>query len=177
MTIKNISLIRVFRSPLNHHRGLLMAGNLRIPCALGRSGTTRQKCEGDGRTVLGKFGLIQAFYRQDRMRRPNTLLPLTPLRPHDGWCDAPNDRRYNHKVLLPYQTSHETMWREDGLYDIVVDLAINRRPVVKGRGSALFLHMARPNYEPTAGCIAVAPRHMARLLALIGPKTKIEIKN
>lgn len=177
MTMKNISLIRVFRSPLDHRRGTLVAGNLRLPCALGRSGITRRKCEGDGCTVLGKFDLIQAFYRQDRVRRPITRLPLHPLRPHDGWCDAPNDRRYNHKVTLPYQPSHEKMWREDSVYDIVIDLSINRRPVIKGRGSALFLHMARPNYEPTAGCIAVAPRHMARLLALIGPKTKIEIRN
>lgn len=170
-----VSVIRVYRSPLDHSRGTLVAGNLRISCALGRSGTAYSKREGDGYTVIGRFGMIEAFYRADRIRRPQTGLKLKATRRTDGWCDAPDDRLYNRKVPLPHKASHEELWRDDGLYNVVVDLSVNRRPIVKGRGSALFLHMAKPGYSPTAGCIAVAAKDMARLLALAGPDTKIQI--
>jgi L,D-peptidoglycan transpeptidase YkuD (ErfK/YbiS/YcfS/YnhG family) len=170
-----LATIRVHRSPLDRRRGRLVAGSLVLPCALGRSGTRHGKREGDGATPIGRFRALQAFYRRDRLRRPGTRLPLAATSPRDGWCDDPGDRNYNCPVRLPYPGRHERMQREDGLYDVVVDLAYNRGPIRKGRGSAIFLHCANPGLTPTEGCVAVDPRLVARLLALIGPRTRIEV--
>ncbi len=170
-----LSAIRVYRSPLDHRRGRLVAGTIVLPCALGRSGTTHAKREGDGASPVGRFRLIQAFYRADHGPRPRTGLPLRAVRRHDGWCDDPGDRRYNRLVPLPCPASHEVLWRDDRLYDVVLDIAWNRGPITRGRGSAIFLHLARPGFEPTAGCVAVEPRMIRRLLERIGPRTRIEI--
>jgi L,D-peptidoglycan transpeptidase YkuD (ErfK/YbiS/YcfS/YnhG family) len=118
---------------------------------------------------------LQAFYRADHGRRPRTRLPLRVIRSSDGWCDDDRDRRYNTLVPLPCASSHEELWRQDNLYDVVVDIDWNRRLVVRGRGSAIFLHVARPGFEPTAGCVAVDGRMVRRLLERIGPKTQIQI--
>ena len=168
-------VIRVHRSALDHRRGRLEAGSLVIPCALGRSGTARAKREGDGASPVGRVPLLQAFYRADHGPRPRTGLRLRPIRPGDGWSDDVRDRRYNRLVPLPCPTGHERMWREDHLYDVVVDIAWNRGPIVKGRGSAIFLHLARPGFLPTEGCVAVDRRMIRRLLERIGPRTRIEI--
>jgi L,D-peptidoglycan transpeptidase YkuD (ErfK/YbiS/YcfS/YnhG family) len=170
-----LSLIRVFPSPLDRRRGRLIAGPLSLPCALGRSGTTARKREGDGASPIGRFRLLGGFYRADRLRRPPTSLPLRPIRSADGWCDDPGDRRYNERVERPYPASHEAMWREDHLYDLALDIGWNRGPIIKGRGSAIFLHFAKPGFAPTEGCVAVEPKMAARLLSRIGPHTMIEI--
>ena len=170
-----VGLVRVRRSILDPRRGRLVAGTLVLPCALGRSGPRRDKREGDGASPIGRFGVLHAFYRADRLRRPRTLLRLRPIRPHDGWCDDPHDRRYNRPVRRPYPASHEAMWREDHLYDVVLDLACNRGPIVRGRGSAIFLHLARPDFAATQGCVAVPQAAARRLLERIGPRTRIEI--
>lgn len=175
MKRKTFDLICVRRSPLDPRRGLLTAGALRLPCALGAAGVTHRKREGDGASPAGRFRLLGAFYRPDRLPRPRTRLPLRPLRPGDGWCDDPSDRRYNRPVRLPGSARHERMWRDDHLYDVVLDIAWNRGPIVRGRGSAIFLHLARPGFAPTEGCVAVEPQKIARLLPRIGPKTRIEI--
>jgi len=175
MPRRYFDLIRVYRNPLDHRKGRLVAGHLALPCALGRSGTTRAKREGDGASPVGRFALLQAFYRADRIPRPRTGLRLRPIRPTDGWCDDPGERRYNRPVPLPCRASHEAMWRDDPLYDLVVDIAWNRGPIVRGRGSAIFLHLARPGFEPTAGCVAVDRTQARRLLGRIGPRTRIEI--
>lgn len=146
---------------------------LRWPCALGRGGVTHAKREGDGGTPAGVLTPLQGFWRADRQRRPATALRLSKIRASDGWCDAPGHRRYNQPVQLPFPASHEEMWRTDGLYDVVIDLDWNRRPAVSGRGSAIFLHLARKDYAPTAGCIAVAPATMRRLLPLLTSATRI----
>jgi len=170
-----VDVVHVYRCPLDHRRGRLVAGPLVVPCALGRSGTTRNKREGDGGSPVGSFRIIQAFYRADRGRRPRTLLPLHTIRRTDGWCDDPRDRRYNQLVPLPCAASHEEMWRSDHVYDVVLDIDWNRGPIVRGRGSAIFLHLARPGFEPTAGCVAVDGRVIRRLLGYLGPRTRIEI--
>lgn len=175
MRRQTLSLIRVHRSPLDPRRGMLVAGALRLPCALGKKGVTRQKREGDGASPAGRFSLLGAFYRPDRLPRPRTRLPLRALRPEDAWCDDPADRRYNRPVRLPHSARHERMWRDDHVYDVVLDIAWNRGPIVRGRGSAIFLHLARPGFSPTEGCIAVAPAKIARLLERIGPDTRIAV--
>src|SRR3954470_10091279 len=160
-----VDSIRVYRSPLDHRRGQLVAGPFSMPCALGGSGATHDKREGDGASPVGRFRVLQAFYRADRLPRPRTLLPLTAIGPEDGWCDDPSDRRYNRPIRLPDPARHERMRREDGLYDVVLDLDFNRSPIHKGRGSAIFLHCAKPGLMPTEGCVAVGSQAIARLPA------------
>ena len=146
-------------------RGLVEAGGLKFACALGRSGGRVRKREGDGATPTGRYRLVCVLYRADQRRRPRTALPVRAIRPHDGWCDASGDRKYNQAVSLPYPASAEQMCRADGLYDLVVVLDHNSRPRRRGAGSAIFIHVARPGYLPTEGCVALAAPHLERLLA------------
>ena len=126
-------------------------------CALGRGGVAAMgtKREGDGATPAGLWPMRRLFYRADRMATPATRLPVTALTPTDGWCDAPGDAAYNQLVQHPYPASAEHLWREDEVYDLIVVLGFNDAPVVAGRGSAIFLHVARPDYSPTDGCVAL----------------------
>ncbi|MDB5510757.1 MAG: L,D-transpeptidase catalytic domain protein [Enterovirga sp.] len=175
MKRRTARLIRVFRSPLNPARGRLVGPGLDLPCGLGRAGTTHRKREGDGATPVGRFRALAAYWRPDRLPRPRTALPLVPIRRDLGWSDDPADRRYNRPVPLPSPFGHECMWREDALYDLLLDLSVNRGPIVPGHGSAIFLHSARPGFRPTEGCVAVDRRTVARLVERIGPGTVIEI--
>lgn len=170
-----IPVLHVYGSPLDRARGVIVAGALRLPCALGCSGIAAVKREGDGHTPRGRFRLLSLTYRADRVRRPRCGLPTRVTRRDDGWCDAPGDRRYNCPVVLPYSASAETMWRDDHLYDAVVDIAWNRGPRIPGRGSAIFLHIARPGFKPTEGCVAVDAKAIRRLLAVIGRHTNLAI--
>ena len=156
-------------------RGILVAGSLTVPCALGRSGVTRHKREGDGATPAWRLRLVACRYRDERIQKPHTWLPAAAIRPLDGWCDDPGDRRYNRPVSLPYRASHERLWREDALYDIVVVLdwnLLNPRP---GAGSAIFFHLATPSFAPTAGCVAVSLPAMRKILARCGPETYFDV--
>ncbi len=144
--------------------------------ACGRAGVQTDKREGDGASPAGTFPLLQVFYRADRISRVATGLPLTPLRPTDGWVDDPADPQYNRLVSLPYPAHHEEMWRADGLYDLVLLVGYNTDPPVPGRGSAIFVHVARPDFGPTAGCIAVAREVLLSLLPLLGPGSRITIR-
>lgn len=154
---------------------MVAVGSHRFPCALGRSGSRAVKREGDGATPLGRFALDRVFYRADHVRRPRTGLGLSPLRERDGWCDAPGDRNYNRLVRHPYPASAECMWREDGLYDLVVVLSYNERPRIKGRGSAIFMHVARAGFRPTEGCIALRRDDLVKLLALVRRGSRVRI--
>lgn len=148
--------------------GLLGWRGRRCRCALGDSGLSGDKREGDGATPRGSFALRRVLYRPDRLEVPATDLPLAPLRRHDGWCDEPWDRNYNRQVTLPYPASCEALWRQDRLYDLIVVLGHNDEPVVPGRGSAIFLHLARPDYAATAGCVAVARTDLLAMLREVG---------
>lgn len=160
--------IRVSATAGNRRRGVLAAGGLWAACALGRSGITGRKREGDGATPAGRFRLVAVLYRPDRVRRPRTRLPAAPIRPDSGWCDDPGDRRYNRPVRLPHRASHERLWRDDHLYDLLVVIDHNLVQPVRGAGSAVFLHLAAPGFTPTAGCVAVSETTMRRLLARCG---------
>lgn len=170
---RTLSRINVFPEVSNPRRGRIIAGNMVIPCALGAGATTHKKREGDGATPLGTHHPVLGFYRADKVRRPNTAVPMRAMRQSDGWCDDVSHRSYNRHVTRPFTARHEKMWRDDHLYDIVLDLGWNMRPRIHGRGSAIFLHIAKDNFGPTEGCIAI-PRHLAqRFLSVIGPHTKI----
>ncbi|ACB79826.1 conserved hypothetical protein [Methylorubrum populi BJ001] len=172
-----LSLLRVRPLPGDPTRGTLIAGGAVIACALGRAGITARKREGDGASPRGVFRLRGGFYRPDRFPvRPVSALPLRATRPDDGWCDAPQDRRYNRPIRLPSTAaSAEQLWRDDGLYDLVIDLDYNRGPIRPGRGSAIFLHIARSGYRPTEGCVALKPADLLRLLRRLGPRTRMKI--
>lgn len=160
--------IRVRPTLVDPTRGRLTLGALALPCALGRGGLTRFKREGDGATPVGRFALLGGYRRADRALPPGGPIAFRPIRPDDGWCDDAHDGRYNRPVRLPVADSHETLWRDDRLYDVVIVLDANVRRRVIGRGSAIFFHLARPNFEPTAGCVALRPTDMRLLLARLG---------
>jgi L,D-peptidoglycan transpeptidase YkuD (ErfK/YbiS/YcfS/YnhG family) len=124
--------------------------------AIGPPGIGVKKGEGDGITPVGSFPVREIFYRADRIPKPHTTVPLRATRQDDGWCDDPADPHYNRLVKLPYPASAERMWRDDHLYDLVVVLGYNDDPVVPGKGSAIFLHLARTDYSHTHGCVALA---------------------
>ena len=134
-------------------------------CCTGRGGVREHKQEGDGATPSGLLPLRRVLFRADRRPAPAASTPVEPIAPDDGWCDDPDDARYNRAVRLPYGGRHEALWRDDALYDIVGVLGWNDAPVRRGRGSAIFLHVARPDYAPTEGCVALAAPDLAALLA------------
>jgi L,D-peptidoglycan transpeptidase YkuD (ErfK/YbiS/YcfS/YnhG family) len=144
-------------------------------CAIGPAGIARKAVEGDGITPLGVFPIREIFYRADRLPKPHVALPIRALEKNDGWCDAPNDPNYNRPVRLPYPASAEQMWREDSLYDLVAVIGFNDAPVVAGKGSAIFLHLAKPDYLPTAGCVALERNDLLAALEQLQPGDRIRI--
>jgi L,D-peptidoglycan transpeptidase YkuD (ErfK/YbiS/YcfS/YnhG family) len=146
-----------------------------VPCALGRSGARPDKREGDGATPIGCFLLRRAFYRADRIAPPRTGLPAMPLDPQLGWCDDPDDEAYNKLVRLPYAARHERLWRDDALYDLMAVIGYNDHPVEPGRGSAIFLHVARPDFAPTEGCVAMRLADLSDLLRACRPGDEIVV--
>ena len=166
----------VTADPLHPQRGTLRCGDRVFPCVLGRSGTSATKHEGDGATPTGRFPLRRVLYRADRGPAPQTLLPSAVIAPNDGWCDAPTDTRYNRPVTLPYPARAESMWREDGLYDLVVVIGHNDDPVIAGAGSAIFLHVAPDDGEPTAGCVALTRADLLEVLKTVPRDAVIEIR-
>jgi L,D-peptidoglycan transpeptidase YkuD (ErfK/YbiS/YcfS/YnhG family) len=161
--------------PANRRQGWLAAGRWHIPVALGRSGIKADKREGDGATPAGRYRLVRLWWRPDRLPRPKTLLPVRPIGALDGWCEDPSDRRYNRAIrILPGQAG-DRLRRSDALYDLIIEIDHNARPRIAGRGSAVFIHVARAALAPTAGCIALPITTMKRFLAHLGPKTRITI--
>ena len=146
-----------------------------LRCALGRAGITADKREGDGATPAGAFAMRRVLYRPDRETPPQTVLAAAPLDPADGWCDAPDDAAYNRPVRLPYPASAETLWRADAAYDLIVVLGHNDAPVVPGRGSAIFLHLAQPDYRPTEGCVAVSRADLLAVLAEADATSRVSV--
>jgi L,D-peptidoglycan transpeptidase YkuD (ErfK/YbiS/YcfS/YnhG family) len=146
-----------------------------VRAACGKGGVRADKREGDGASPAGRFPLVSVFYRPDRVSPPQTGLPIAALTAEMGWVDDPADLNYNRLVALPYAASHEELWRADEIYDLIVVIGYNNAPVVAGAGSAIFLHVARPDYSPTSGCIAVAKPVLVSLLGLLGPGSTITI--
>ncbi|MDR3462828.1 MAG: L,D-transpeptidase family protein [Beijerinckiaceae bacterium] len=161
-------------------RGHLQAGSITLPCAVGKSGVSHRKREGDKATPAGSFRLLHGYYRRDRGPRPQSAVPLVALRPDLGWCDDPASALYNRPVTLPLRQSHEEMWRQDGLYDLVLVLDYNLDPRRRGKGSAIFLHCARTggapwDLKPTLGCVALPQPVLRRLLPRLARGTIVRI--
>jgi len=158
-------------------RATLRYKSFAFTCALGRNGVCVDKHEGDGATPVGRYALKRVLYRADHLMPPATKLPIWPIARDDGWCDAPDDANYNRPVKLPYPASAENMWREDSLYDVVVVLGHNDDPVVPYAGSAIFIHVAAPDFSPTAGCIALAREDLLSVLRALPGATYIDIRD
>jgi L,D-peptidoglycan transpeptidase YkuD (ErfK/YbiS/YcfS/YnhG family) len=168
-------LIRVRRRPGEASQGRLSVMGLVMPCALGKGGVSAFKREGDGATPRGRSRLRRVWLRSGPGRSLPVRLPVRLTTPADGWCDDIRSARYNRPVRMPFPLSHETMWRHDHLYDIVIEIGWNDQPAIRGRGSAIFMHLARPGYTPTEGCVALSRRDMMRLLPYLTPRTWIDI--
>lgn len=171
-----LSRITVRRKPGDSSRGWLAAGPVCLPVALGRGGIKANKREGDGATPRGTFRPTRLWWRAERHPRPATLLPARRIEPDDGWCEDPSDRHYNRRIKIPPRAKADRLARQDNLYDFIVELDHNTRPRVAGRGSAVFIHVARPRFAPTAGCVALNIASLRRLLARLGPRTKIVVE-
>ena len=142
-------------------------------CALGGGGISAAGHEGDSATPIGSLRRPRVMYRPDRLSPPKCRLPLREIEPGDGWCDAPEDTAYNRLISLPHAASHEVLWRQDHVYDVIVELGYNDSPPVPGLGSAIFLHVAQPNYAPTEGCVALALPDLLRVLEDCDEQTRL----
>jgi L,D-peptidoglycan transpeptidase YkuD (ErfK/YbiS/YcfS/YnhG family) len=155
--------------------GWATLGDRRWRCTLGAGGVREDKVEGDSATPAGNYPLRRIYFRNDRLVLPRVRLPARPIDEHDGWCDDPRSATYNRLVRIPNEWSHEKMWREDGLYDLVVVVGYNDDPPEGEWGSAIFLHIARDDWSPTQGCVAFKREDLMELVMLIGPDTRINV--
>ncbi len=176
MKKRTLASIFVRPRPGRPTQGWLTAGGVAIPVALGRAGIKANKFEGDGATPRGTFRLVRLWWRSDRHPRPLTALPVRAIHPDDGWCEDPGDRHYNQPVRVPTGSMADRLTRDDALYDFIIELDHNTRPRVAGRGSAVFIHAARPGLAPTAGCVALKASALRLLLARLGPHTRIVVE-
>lgn len=167
--------ILVRRAPGDRRKAIVQTGALTFRAALGRSGTTSRKREGDGATPIARMALLAGYVRTDHVHGIATRLPMAPIRDDLLWCDAAGDANYNRPVWAPFRPSHERMKRDDHLYDICLVMDWNISTRARHRGSAIFFHLARPGYLPTEGCIAISRRDMLRLLPLVGPETVVRV--
>lgn len=158
--------------------GILSLGDRRMRCALGKAGVVAAtaKREGDQASPAGQWPLRRVFYRPDRLAAPVTGLAVVALQPDDGWCDDPSSPDYNRLVKRPFDASHEVLWREDQVYDVIVELGYNDAPVEPGRGSAIFMHVARHDYSGTEGCVALDLSDLLTLLAVAEPGYALDIR-
>jgi len=170
-----VSSVLIRAAAGNRCRGWLTAGNRVIPVALGRGGILANKREGDGGTPRGTFRPVRLWWRADRCPRPRTFLPVRAIGAEDAWCEDPADRHYNQPVRLGLDRRGDRLQRDDHLYDFIIEIDHNTAPRIAGRGSAVFLHLARENFSPTAGCVAMTRSAMLRLLKDLGPDTRIVI--
>ena len=170
-----LSSIRIRAAAGDPRRGWLTVGGQTIPVALGRGGIRANKREGDGGTPKGTFRPRQLWWRADRHPRPRTFLPVRAIGPEDAWCEDPRSRHYNQPVRLGRDCCGDRLKRDDHLYDFIVEIDHNISPRIAGRGSAVFLHLARENFSSTAGCVSMTKSAMLQLLQRLGPETKIVI--
>jgi L,D-peptidoglycan transpeptidase YkuD (ErfK/YbiS/YcfS/YnhG family) len=161
--------------PGDRRQGWLSAGGRYIKVALGRSGIKANKREGDGATPAGRYRLVRLWWRPDRFPRPRTLLPVRRIDSLDGWCEEPSDRRYNRAIRISPGQPGDRLWRSDALYDLIIEIDHNQRPRVSGRGSGVFIHVARADLSPTAGCISLPISALRKVIARLGPRTRLTI--
>jgi L,D-peptidoglycan transpeptidase YkuD (ErfK/YbiS/YcfS/YnhG family) len=155
--------------------GYLKYKNLKFRCALGKGGVKKKTMEGDNITPKGIFKIIKIYYRPDKIKKIKTLIKKIKIKKNMGWCDDPNSRFYNKLINLPTKYSHEKLYRNDRLYDLIVVLSYNTNPIIRNKGSAIFMHIANNSYKKTKGCIALKKKHLIEIISKIKKNTKIKI--
>jgi len=155
--------------------GYLTFKNLKFQCALGKAGISKKNKEGDYITPRGTFKLVKVFYRADKIKNLKTSLKKIKIKKNTGWCDDPKSKFYNKQIRLPSNFGHEKLYRNDRIYDLVVVLNYNLNPIIKNKGSAIFIHVAKKSFKKTAGCIALNKKNLIDLLSVIKKNTKIKI--
>jgi L,D-peptidoglycan transpeptidase YkuD (ErfK/YbiS/YcfS/YnhG family) len=155
--------------------GYLKYKNLKFRCALGKGGVKKKIIEGDNITPKGIFKIIKIYYRPDKIRKIKTLIKKIKIKKNMGWCDDPNSDFYNKQIKLPTKLSHEKLYRNDNLYDLIAVLNYNTNPIIKNKGSAIFMHIGKDSYKKTKGCIALKREHLITIISKIKKNTKIKI--
>jgi L,D-peptidoglycan transpeptidase YkuD (ErfK/YbiS/YcfS/YnhG family) len=155
--------------------GYLKYKDFKFKCALGKAGTGNKKFEGDNITPKGDFRIVKIYYRKDRLKKLHSKFTLTKITKSMGWCDDPKSKKYNQPIRLPTKYSHEILYRRDNIYDLILVLNYNMKPVIKNKGSAIFIHIAKKNYKKTLGCVALKKNDLIKILQIIKRKTKIKI--
>jgi L,D-peptidoglycan transpeptidase YkuD (ErfK/YbiS/YcfS/YnhG family) len=155
--------------------GYLKYKNLKFRCALGKAGIRKKKREGDNITPKGTYKIIRIYCRKDRIRQVKTKIRIYKINKKIGWCDDSKSKKYNQLIKLPTKFGHEKFYRKDHLYDLILVLNYNMKPIIKNKGSAIFIHLARRNYYPTQGCIALSKKNLLMILNKINKNTKIKI--
>ena len=155
--------------------GYLKYKNFKFPCALGKNGIKKKIKEGDNITPKGKFKLTKIYYRQDKIKKIKSPIKKIKIKKNMGWCDDPKSNFYNQQIKLPTKSGHEKLYRNDNLYDLIVVLNYNIDPIIKNKGSAIFLHIAKKSYQKTKGCIALKREHLIEIISKIKKNTKIKI--
>ena len=155
--------------------GYLKYKDFKFKCALGKAGVGKKKIEGDNITPKGTFEIVKIYYRSDRIKKIYSKIKLFKINKKMGWCNDPTSKKYNQLIKLPSKYTHEKLHRQDNVYDLVVVLNYNRTPIIKNKGSAIFIHVAKKNYKKTEGCVALKKKHLVKLIKNIKNKTKIII--
>jgi L,D-peptidoglycan transpeptidase YkuD (ErfK/YbiS/YcfS/YnhG family) len=155
--------------------GYLIFKNFKFRCSLGKNGISNKKKEGDGRTPRGTFKLTKLFYREDKIKNIRGKIKRVKIKKNMGWCDDPKSRFYNKLVKLPCKFSYEKLYRKDNIYNIVVVLDYNLNPIIKNKGSAIFIHVAKKNYKTTQGCLGLKQNDLIKLISIIKKNQKIKI--
>jgi len=157
------------------NNGYLEYKNFKFRCALGKAGVKTKIKEGDNITPKGTYKILNIYYRKDRIKKIKSSINKIKINKNMGWCDDTLSKYYNKQIKLPSKFSHEILYRKDNIYDIVCVINYNINPTLKNKGSAIFLHIAKKNYQRTKGCIALKKNHLIKLISLIKKNTKIKI--
>jgi L,D-peptidoglycan transpeptidase YkuD (ErfK/YbiS/YcfS/YnhG family) len=155
--------------------GHLKYNNLKFRCSLGKAGIKKKIVEKDNITPKGTFNIVKIYYREDRIKKISSKFKLIKITKKMGWCDDPKSKKYNQLIKIPNQYSYEKLYRKDNVYDLVVVINYNMRPIITNKGSAIFIHVAKKNYKKTKGCIALKKNHLIHLIKNIKKKTKVII--
>ena len=155
--------------------GSLKYKNLEFRCALGKAGIKKKKIEGDNITPKGIYKIVNIYYRKDRIKKISSEFKLIKIEKNMGWCDDPESKKYNRLIRLPSKNTHEKLYRKDSIYDLIIVLDFNTNPIIKNKGSAIFIHVSKPKYKKTAGCVALKKNHLIELIKTINKRTKISI--
>ena len=175
MNIIHKSIYNTLNMIIINKSGYLKYKDFKFKCALGKAGIGEKKREGDNVTPTGTFKIVKIYYRSDRVKKISSKLRLIEITKNMGWCDDPNSKNYNKLINLPSKYSHEKLFKKNNIYNVIVVLNYNMKPIIKNKGSAIFIHIAKNNYQPTQGCIALKKNDLLKLLSKISRNIKIKI--